>query len=175
MADVKIIEKILRSLNSRFNHVIVAIEEANDITKMTIQGLMGSLLAHEEKMTRRKKDTLAQALQSSVQAKANEGQQTNFFQVKDINRGKNYKGHYRGNGQGRGRRRFSNNVNDGEQSFKYDNGSCRKQSKGHCTQHRNKGRERRGDRRRSKGRRRSTAATVDDVNSEYLNFFELIY
>ncbi|GAB2268228.1 hypothetical protein Dimus_038700 [Dionaea muscipula] len=69
IADVKIIEKILRALDSRFDHVIVAIEEAKDITKMTLQYLMGSLLAHEEKMSRRKKETMAQALQSAAQVK----------------------------------------------------------------------------------------------------------
>ena len=41
------VEKILRSLTPRFEHVVVAIEEANDISKMTVRLMSGSLRAHE--------------------------------------------------------------------------------------------------------------------------------
>ena len=41
------VEKILRSLTPKFEHVIAAIEEANDISKMKIRLLSSSLRAHE--------------------------------------------------------------------------------------------------------------------------------
>ena len=44
------VEKILRSLTPRLEHVIAAIEEANNISAMTVRLLSGSLRAHEQQM-----------------------------------------------------------------------------------------------------------------------------
>ena len=44
------VEKILRSLTPRFEHVVAAIEETNDISTMTVRLLSGSLRAHEQRM-----------------------------------------------------------------------------------------------------------------------------
>jgi len=40
------VEKILRSLTPKFEHVVAAIEDASDISTMTIRLLSGSLRAH---------------------------------------------------------------------------------------------------------------------------------
>jgi len=40
------VEKILRSLTPRFEHVVVAIEETNNISTMTVRLLSGSLRVH---------------------------------------------------------------------------------------------------------------------------------
>jgi len=42
------VDKILRSLTPRFEHVVAAIEEANDISTMTVRLLSGSLREHEQ-------------------------------------------------------------------------------------------------------------------------------
>lgn len=57
------VQKILRSLDPKFDHVVVAISEAKDISTMTMEDLNSSLIAHEEMLLRRKKeDSLGQIL-----------------------------------------------------------------------------------------------------------------
>ncbi|MCI36137.1 F-box protein, partial [Trifolium medium] len=42
-----VVEKVLKSLNPKFDFIVVAIEEAKDITTMKIEELQCSLEAHE--------------------------------------------------------------------------------------------------------------------------------
>ncbi|GAA0186909.1 hypothetical protein LIER_34197 [Lithospermum erythrorhizon] len=44
----KSIENFLRSLPTKFDHIVVAIEESNDLSVMSLEGLQGRLEAHEE-------------------------------------------------------------------------------------------------------------------------------
>lgn len=45
-----VVEKILRSMNIRFEYVVCSIVESNDIETMTIDQLQGKLLVHESRM-----------------------------------------------------------------------------------------------------------------------------
>ncbi|XP_022970385.1 uncharacterized protein LOC111469387 [Cucurbita maxima] len=50
MSDVKIVEKILRSLTDKFNFVVCSIEEFKDIDQLTVDELQVFLLVHEQKV-----------------------------------------------------------------------------------------------------------------------------
>ena len=50
LKDVSVVEKILRSMSSKFVYVVCSIEESHDIDKMSIDELQGSLLLHEQRM-----------------------------------------------------------------------------------------------------------------------------
>ena len=50
MQQVVIIEKILRSITSRFDYVMCSVEESNNLDTLTIDELQSSLLVHEQRM-----------------------------------------------------------------------------------------------------------------------------
>ncbi|XP_074326990.1 uncharacterized protein LOC141664933 [Apium graveolens] len=52
--DVKIVEKILRSLTDNFNYVVCSIEESKDIDSLTVDELQESLQVHECKVIEKK-------------------------------------------------------------------------------------------------------------------------
>lgn len=50
MKKIVIIEKILRSMTTKFDYVVCSIEESNDLKKMAIDELQSSLLVHEQRI-----------------------------------------------------------------------------------------------------------------------------
>lgn len=50
MQQVVIIEKILRSMTSKFDYVVCLVEESNNLDTFTFDELQSSLLVHEQRM-----------------------------------------------------------------------------------------------------------------------------
>jgi hypothetical protein len=50
MDQTKVVDKVLRSMTSKFNYVVCSIEESNDVTTLTIDEVQSSLLVHEQRM-----------------------------------------------------------------------------------------------------------------------------
>ena len=50
VSDETIVAKVLRSLTPKFDHVVAAIEESKDLSKMSTSELTGSLQAHEKRI-----------------------------------------------------------------------------------------------------------------------------
>ncbi|KAK2365584.1 putative mitochondrial protein [Trifolium repens] len=70
MTDKVKIEKILRTLTEKFDHIVVAIEESKDLATMKIEELQASLEAHELRVKQRSSNkAVEQALQAKTQNK----------------------------------------------------------------------------------------------------------
>lgn len=51
-----VVEKILRSLNQKFNYVVCSIEHSNDVTKLSIDEIQSSLLVEEQRRKGQKEE-----------------------------------------------------------------------------------------------------------------------
>lgn len=71
MQDVKIVEKILRTLTEKFNYVVCSIEESKDIDTLSVDALQSSLLVHEQKF--KKNSGEEQVLKVSYDERAGRG------------------------------------------------------------------------------------------------------
>ncbi|XP_019197369.1 PREDICTED: uncharacterized protein LOC109191239 [Ipomoea nil] len=89
-ADVTVVEKILRSMTSKYDFVVCAIEEANDLDEITLDELESSLRVHEKKFIKHTNEG-EQALKATTDGASN----------RDRGRG-------RGRGQGRGNSPYQN-------------------------------------------------------------------
>ncbi|GKV49915.1 hypothetical protein SLEP1_g56638 [Rubroshorea leprosula] len=100
------VEKILRTLTPKFEHIVAAIEEAHDLSQMTVEELSGSLEAHEQRLNeKRTEKPIEQAFQSQVSIKGDQGGETSQKHGGSHGRGRG-RGFYFNKGRGRGRGRY---------------------------------------------------------------------
>lgn len=101
MNDVKIFEKILRSLTDNFNFVVCSIEESKDIDDLTVDELQASLLVHEQKVIEKRSEE--QVLQVENEQRNVQGRGRGIYQRGNNNfRGGNFRGgNFRVRGRGR--------------------------------------------------------------------------
>lgn len=93
--DVRVMEKILRSLSSKFDNVVVAVEESKDLNNMTVDELMATLEIHKQRINKRLSSTgQEQALQAKMTFRRN---------VEEGGTSQRARGRGRGRGQAGGR------------------------------------------------------------------------
>eukprot|EP00253_Pinus_taeda_P010645 PITA_10645 len=90
LEEIRVVEKILRSLPSRFEAVVVAIEETKDLSLFTVDELSASLISHEHRLSRGTNSSFEQAFKT----------QMSFSQRKSRGRANN-RGHGRSQNKGR--------------------------------------------------------------------------
>lgn len=82
--DEQVVEKILRSLDEKFNFIVVAIEESKDLSTMSVDQFMGTLQAHEEMLLKKNKQTAEQLFQSKLQLRDKKIAKTKVIEVEDM-------------------------------------------------------------------------------------------
>ncbi|GKB30161.1 hypothetical protein Tco_0869562 [Tanacetum coccineum] len=91
-------EKILRSLTENFKNVVCAIEESKDLEDLTIEELVGSLEAHEQRKNKKKQESLDEALKTKATIK---DEKVVFSHQNNHEKGTNSGGHNTNRGRGR--------------------------------------------------------------------------
>lgn len=96
ISKLMVVGKVLRSMGTKYNHVVIAIEESRDITKLTLDDITSSLQAHESRL-------ISQVNQVEEKVLLVKGQ---FSTMKEGDRAPSIgrgRGFYRACGPGRGR------------------------------------------------------------------------
>ena len=70
-SDLGIIDKVLRTLTPRFDHIVVAIEQGQNLQEMKIEELQGILEAQEMRLNERNSQRLAEQAMQAQTTKGN--------------------------------------------------------------------------------------------------------
>ena len=83
LPETRVVEKILRSLTDNFENVVCVIEELKDLGKFTVNELVGSLEAHEQRK-KKKEETLDQALQTKASIRMKRYSTLKMFKIEAV-------------------------------------------------------------------------------------------
>ena len=113
ISNKTIVAKVLRSLTPKSDHVVAAIEKAKDLSILSVDELMGSLLAHEARINRLSERNEEKALQVKETTNNKNNERENIHLAGRVrSRGR---GGFRSFHGGRGNR--SRWRNDGQRQF----------------------------------------------------------
>ncbi|GJR57044.1 hypothetical protein Tco_1499206 [Tanacetum coccineum] len=107
LSNETIVCKVLRSLPPKFDHVVAVIEESNDLSAYTFDELMGSLLAHEDRLSRSHENVDEKVLQ--VKGDSSHNGKTESSGGQEYNRNSNC-GRGRGSGTAGDQRDFKSSF-----------------------------------------------------------------
>ena len=66
LEERRIVEKVLRSLPTMFDSIVVAIEETKDLSQLSVDGLHALLISHEHVLNRETNSSLEHAFKTQV-------------------------------------------------------------------------------------------------------------
>lgn len=73
ISDRRVVEKILRSLPSKFDSLVVPIEETKDLDTYTMDKVQASLISHEHRLRRFDGDSMENAFKTQVSIDSKRG------------------------------------------------------------------------------------------------------
>lgn len=76
----KLVEKVFRSLSTKFDVVVVAIEITKDLASLKVDELMGSLLSHDARIDKNKDSTLKTIFKIQVSISRENARSTDLLQ-----------------------------------------------------------------------------------------------
>ncbi|XP_045831524.1 uncharacterized protein LOC123922907 [Trifolium pratense] len=92
ISDQLVIEKVLRTLNPQYDHIVVAIEESKDLSIITVNELQSTLEAHKQRLQERKERKENKASQEQALYEKNGGQWNKNGKGKNKCKGEKNKG-----------------------------------------------------------------------------------
>ncbi|XP_074310475.1 uncharacterized protein LOC141646503 [Silene latifolia] len=93
ISDEQVVGKVLRSLTKKYDYIVTAIEESNDLEKYSFDDLMGSLLAHEERVNRSSEKKEEQAFVSKGESSKDDQTVPEEVEEGEVSRGRGRGGH----------------------------------------------------------------------------------
>ena len=119
ISDETVVAKVMSSLTPKFDHVVAAIEEANDLSVLSVDELMRLLQSHEARLNR----SVEKVEEKAFQVKESTTKQGESDRLASRGRGRGgFRGQGRGRDRGRGRNGGQRQYN--EQSYPKNGFQC---------------------------------------------------
>ncbi|XP_059670703.1 uncharacterized protein LOC132316214 [Cornus florida] len=114
ISNQRIVEKILISLPEKYDSIVAVIEETKELENLSVEELMGSIKAFEQRLSKRSEKTIESAFQSKLNVSSRN--QEKYPSSFDRSKGESSRGGRHGRGRGRGRNSRGRGRNNFERS-----------------------------------------------------------